>query len=158
MNEAGEARALLEEAWFSPEGRATEFRMSLSALILGRLKELNWTQHALAEKVQRPDSFISRILHGDDENITFKTAGLLLWAVGLRAEVCQPRSNESAYVVQGDILTGFEYGEEEEIEPKEEAVSKKKGKDFWHTNPAIYGQHGCATGRGATGVTVAVGG
>jgi len=75
----------IEAAESSPLGRSVELRVSFSRLVTERLRELGWTQKKLAEKTRKKESYISRVLNGD-ENCSFDRAAELLFILGTEAE------------------------------------------------------------------------
>ncbi len=84
-----EIRKLLQELSDfkeTAEGVGLELRLSLSEIVIRRLRQLNWTQRKLAEHAGFKESFVSRVLHSDD-NCTLDTVGRLLHAVGVRARL-----------------------------------------------------------------------
>jgi transcriptional regulator with XRE-family HTH domain len=76
----------LEDFRKTPESVALELRLSFTELVMEQLGEKGWTQKQLAEKAGVKESFISRVLHGD-ENWKSETIGKILWALGVRAKV-----------------------------------------------------------------------
>jgi transcriptional regulator with XRE-family HTH domain len=76
--------ATLTEAEAQPWSRGLDLRLALSKLILSRLRSKGWTQKRLAEAAGMKESFITRIVHGD-QNCTLDVAGRLLFALGTKA-------------------------------------------------------------------------
>lgn len=70
----------------SADGFAHELELSLATLIRERLGELGWTQRKLAERAGVQESYLSRLLVGE-HNPTFGTAGKLLQALEVKAEI-----------------------------------------------------------------------
>ena len=130
----------------TPESFALELRMSLSELLIENLHRLGWTQAQLAEKVERADAFISRVLHGD-ENCTLKTAGLLLWALGVRGRVTR------AFDTIGDIKL-VEASTDVEAELAEEDHAEDRGT---RGGSAYSGEPQRIAYRGASGFASAMG-
>lgn len=77
----------LREYQKSDEGFAHELQLSLADIVFERLGDLEWTQAQLAHAAGMKESFVSRILHAEESNCTFKTAGRLLRAMGVRARL-----------------------------------------------------------------------
>lgn len=77
---------LVDEYRKTPDSFANELRLSLGQIIIGRLRELGWTQKALADKLGVTEPLVSRFLNGD-HNWTSKSAGRWLCALGVRARV-----------------------------------------------------------------------
>jgi len=50
------------------------------------MAEMGWSQKKLAEAAQMKPSFLSRIIHSD-QNCTFDVAGRLLYALSVRARI-----------------------------------------------------------------------
>ena len=88
---------------------------------------MRWTQHELANAAQMKESFVSRILDAEAANCTFKTAGRILLALGIRARLRQA-SNGSWAVWTSDgnrfeiEREDFAYGQEK-IEIKTQIAS-----------------------------------
>lgn len=87
-----EIRNEMEGAFSSAEGVALKLRLNLAELALGRLQEYGWTQRRLAREIGWKESFLSRLLHGD-ENWTSETAGRLLFALGIDAELSEAKTS-----------------------------------------------------------------
>ena len=79
---------LLDEYRKTPDSFAHDLRLSLGQIVIGRLRELGWTQKMLADKIGVTGPLISRFLNGD-HNWTSNSAGRLLCALDVRASVQQ---------------------------------------------------------------------
>jgi ribosome-binding protein aMBF1 (putative translation factor) len=76
----------LDEFDNTPEGRGYDLRLDLSSIIVRQLAAKGWTQKKLADEVGVKESFITRLIHSS-ANCTFDTAGRVLFALGVRAEL-----------------------------------------------------------------------
>lgn len=114
---------LLDEYRKTPDSFAHELRLSLGQIIIGRLRELGWTQKVLAAKIGVTEPLISRFLNGD-HNWTSKSAGRLLCALGVRASVQQ----EFLYEDQEEFSLRLRTSDDDEINPVrfEEQTSGQK--------------------------------
>lgn len=81
----------LEDFNKSPEGHALDLRLNLADLIIAKLKEKGWTQSQLAQKTKWKDSFISRLVHAD-ENFTTETEARVLHALGIEPALTEKTS------------------------------------------------------------------
>jgi transcriptional regulator with XRE-family HTH domain len=81
-------RALEDYEQNDPESRGVLLRLNLAEIVLRRLDALGWTQAKLAEETGKKESFISRIIHSD-ANCEFDTAGRILFALGVEAELTE---------------------------------------------------------------------
>ena len=102
-----EIRNEMEGAFSSAEGVALKLRLNLAELALARLKENGWTQRKLAGEIGWKESFLSRVLHGD-ENWTSETAGRLLYALGIDVELSEAKTSALRWRVRapgGDSQT-----------------------------------------------------
>lgn len=75
----------IEAVEATPIGRSIELRMSFSRLVAQRLRELGLTQKKLADKAKKKESYISRVLSGD-ENCSFDRLAEILFALNTEAE------------------------------------------------------------------------
>lgn len=91
----------IDSYWASPEGIALKLRLNLAELIICRLHENGWTQRALARKIGWHDSFLSRLIHGD-ENWTTETAGQLLFALEVDAELVEAKGASPQWRFHGE--------------------------------------------------------
>ncbi len=78
-------QTLLAEYDATADAVGMELRLSFAQIILRRLWQKGWTQKQLAESTGLKESFLSRVLHSD-QNCTFETAGKILHALGVRAK------------------------------------------------------------------------
>ncbi len=78
-----ELRELLERHKGRPESFAHELRLSVGEIIIGRLRELNWTQRELAARIGKSEPLISRLLNGD-HNWTSESIGRVMHALDVR--------------------------------------------------------------------------
>jgi transcriptional regulator with XRE-family HTH domain len=85
-------RDMLDEFDRTPAASGYELRLGLATIVLGRLDALGWTQKRLADATGMKESFVSRVIHGD-QNCTFDVAGRLLFALGVRARLAEVPSS-----------------------------------------------------------------
>lgn len=85
----------------SAEGVALKLRLNLAELALGRLQENGWTQRKLAREIGWKESFLSRVLHGD-ENWTSETAGRVMFALGIDAELSEAKTSVPRWRLRTD--------------------------------------------------------
>lgn len=64
----------------TPDGLSIEMQMNFSRIVLKRIKELELTQRKLAQRAGKFESYISRVLNGD-ENISIKRMAEILFAL-----------------------------------------------------------------------------
>ncbi len=64
----------------TPDGLSIEMQMNFSRIVLKRIKDLELTQRKLAERSGKFESYISRVLNGD-ENISIKRMAEILFAL-----------------------------------------------------------------------------
>lgn len=76
----------LESFEDSAEGWAYELRLDFADLLISGLRERRWSQTELAEKIDRKQPFVNRLIHAD-ANCTLDTIGRLLHALGLKARL-----------------------------------------------------------------------
>jgi transcriptional regulator with XRE-family HTH domain len=86
MASVEDLKKLLREFQDSPEGYGHRLRMNLSELVLCHLKDKGWTQRQLAEKANKKESYITRVVHGQ-QNCGLDTVGEILFALGVRASI-----------------------------------------------------------------------
>ncbi len=84
----GQLRKALADYDATADSYGLDLRLSFSRLVLEQLRDRGWTQKQLATKCGRRESFISRILHGD-ENFTTETAGRILHALHVRPVIVE---------------------------------------------------------------------
>ena len=87
----------IREVEQTPAGRGVELRMSFSQLVIERLRELGWTQKRLGDEARKKESYISRVVNGD-QNCSFDRAAEILFALSMKAEfqrIHDQRSNGS---------------------------------------------------------------
>ena len=70
----------------TPQGRGYDLRLDLSSIIVRQLDAKGWTQKELADRAGVKEPFITRLIHAGT-NCTFETAGRILFALGVRAEL-----------------------------------------------------------------------
>ena len=71
-----------------PESQGVHLRLNLAEIVIRQLNANGWTQAELAERIGKKEPFISRIIHSDT-NCTFDTAGRILFALGVQAELVE---------------------------------------------------------------------
>lgn len=116
----------------SPEGVALKLRLNLAELVIARLQEKGWTQRKLAQETGWKDSFISRLIHSD-ENWTTETAGRLLYSLGIDAELLESQAVAPQWIFHNtsgeeqfiDLGTRIANGQEN-FKYKEEAQKETK--------------------------------
>lgn len=87
MATAAYIRAQLEDyKQNDPESRSVLLRLSLAKIMCRRLGELGYTLSELADKAGMPELRLLRIIHSD-RNTSFETAGRILFALGVEAEL-----------------------------------------------------------------------
>lgn len=91
----------IQGAMSSAEGVALKLRLNLAELALGRLRENGWTQRKLAREIGWKESFLSRVLHGD-ENWTSETAGRVMFALGIDAELSEAKTSVPRWRLRTD--------------------------------------------------------
>ena len=92
MSEAAEQiRSAIENFEKTEESRVLEIQLSLTRLVIKGLKEKGWTHSLLARELGFSNRIIERLLHGD-ENWTVETAGKILFALGIKAELKEVES------------------------------------------------------------------
>lgn len=79
-------RELLDEFKQSYKSLGQSLRVNLSEIVIGGLKEKNWTQRDLARETKICEPTISRIIHSD-VNCTLDTAARVLFALEVQARL-----------------------------------------------------------------------
>ena len=83
---------LLTEAEQQPSSAGLDLRLALSKLVLAALRRKGWSQKQLADAAGMKQSFVTRVVHAD-QNCTFEVAGRMLTALGVNATLV---SNEES--------------------------------------------------------------
>lgn len=86
MTNVSELQALLAEYESSSDGLAMEIRLQFAHIITAALRKNRWSQRALANKANMPESTISEIVHADC-NCQFDTIAKVLHALGVRVSI-----------------------------------------------------------------------
>ena len=92
-------QALEEYEKTCPASVGVGLRLDLAEIVLRNLRRKGWSQRTLARETGLKESYISRVLHSN-ANCTFETAGNLLFALGIRAQLEQSWS-ATAYTWTG---------------------------------------------------------
>ena len=96
-------RKLREDFRRTPDSYVHELRLSFAETVIDRLKELRWSQRELCKKLGVTEPLVSRLLNGD-HNWTSKSAGRILFALGVRARVrAEPVPKEEMWQVPAYI-------------------------------------------------------
>lgn len=88
MNNTKALRKTLADFERTPESRGYELRLDLADLVISHLRRKGWTQKKLAEKANMKESFITRIVHAE-QNCTLDVIGRLLFALDIRANLVE---------------------------------------------------------------------
>ena len=102
-----------------PESRELTLQLDFARIVMSKLDELGWSQRQLARQCEMEESFISRVIHSD-ENLTLTTISRILFALGVEGRLTE-RSQSPREAVVGEtephgvlvFLAGYEHGEEE---------------------------------------------
>lgn len=135
-----EVESLLQEFKGSPESVGIDLRMDLASIILRKLREMKWTQKQLASESGLKASYISRLIHAE-ANCTFESAGRILHALGLRAQLA-PVIDDEMYITDASTfkLTDLREHHGEEEADEEEVDSRirfgRQGGPFRFSRPA----------------------
>lgn len=81
-------RKRVSDFWSTAEGKALRIRLDLAKHVMQVLDEKGWTQRRLAKEVGCKDSFLSNVIHGD-QNWTTETYGRIAHALGIDFELCK---------------------------------------------------------------------
>jgi transcriptional regulator with XRE-family HTH domain len=130
MMPEGDFRQSYERFKSTPESYAITLQTSLTRLVLESLKDRGWTQRDLAKRANIKEPFLTRTLQGD--NWTTATAGKLLCALGVRAEIARKNTStiplrfaehapKTTYSRKHSVKF---YGQEEKSNTKEIRVSQ----------------------------------
>lgn len=79
-------RSLDAEAEASAWGEGMRLRLDLAELLWKGLKQRGWSQKKLARESGMSESFISGLVHGN-QNFRVDAIGKVLYALGVRAEI-----------------------------------------------------------------------
>jgi len=101
----------IEDIEATPAARGIELRVSFSKFVIRKLKELGWTQKKLAQECGKKESYVSRVLNGD-QNLSFDSAGDILFALSAKACFIEEPEAED-YWISSPIVTGWTHVEEE---------------------------------------------
>ena len=88
---------VLDEYKRKPESYGMKLRLNLAELVIQQLNSNGWSQRDLAQETGLKEAYISRILHSD-ANCTFKSAGRILFALGIKVALLP----ESEWASTGD--------------------------------------------------------
>ena len=83
---ADNIRKTVADAWLTSEGKALRIRLDLAKLMLQEMKANGWTQGRLAKEIGWKDSFLSNVIHGD-QNWTTETYGRIAHALDMNLEL-----------------------------------------------------------------------
>ena len=144
-----------EEFEDTADGWAMDLRLSLADIIVKHLRQLGWSQKALAERVGTTEARISALVHGES-NCTFDTAARILHALGVKADLVEPYRirGESAFSdFRVIVVESWAYGTEE-IEQKieqeggyeEEAVKEDSSGEGREGVVGVFGEWGTDSG------------
>ena len=86
MSKAQDILEILADFRQRPESQGVQLRLNLAELLIRQLRAKGWTQRQLADTAVLKESYVSRVFHSD-ANCTFETAGRLLFALGIKAEL-----------------------------------------------------------------------
>ena len=120
-------------------GISLKLRLSLAEILQSNLKSRGWTQRKLADKTNKKEAYISRVMHSE-ANCTLDTIGELLFALGIRARLQQ----ETLIAVSGEQTTGGAlrvlrqdgtYGEEIDLQ---EAITYQEDSSVFPEETATY--------------------
>lgn len=82
-------------------GISLKLRLSLAEILQSNMKSRGWTQRKLADKTNKKEAYISRVMHSE-ANCTLDTIAELLFALDVRAKLQQ----EILIAVSGEQATG----------------------------------------------------
>jgi transcriptional regulator with XRE-family HTH domain len=116
------------------ESIAIELRMQFARILLGKLRELKWSQRKLAEQAGMHESQISKLIHGD-ENCTLGTLAKLLFVLRVRATVTESPFisdfNGVAIPEKTIITEASTNGKETECFSKSQSTNETGGEQYW---------------------------
>ena len=88
MTSVKDLRKVLADFERTPESRGFDLRLALADLVIRHLRRKGWTQKKLAEEAGMKESFVTRIIHAE-QNCTFDVAGRLLFGLDVRANLIE---------------------------------------------------------------------
>lgn len=112
MVRIAELNRRLREFQDSPRGFGHELRMNVAEIVMRNLKQKPWTQRELAEAAGKGESYITRIVHGQ-QNCSLDTVGALLYALGVRASIVEDAPAKAVGSVAHSLTLDTTHGQEE---------------------------------------------
>ncbi len=120
MSTISDLNRILRDFEDSPEGVGYELRLNLSEIVLRNLRSKGWTQRQLADESKKLESYITRVVHSQ-QNCGLDTVGQILYALGVRASLVESSQQMSIATPSLRITYSLDetHGEEETIYEEE---------------------------------------
>ena len=118
QNDLQDILSSIHEFEASPDYVGLGLKVDLSRIVLRRLREKGWTQRRLATACGMKESFVSRVIHSDD-NCTLDTVGRLMFALGVDIRLEEVRQSSIVFdqgttaTLQFKFASEVTHGEEE---------------------------------------------
>lgn len=126
MTTISDLNRILHDFEDSPEGVGYELRLNLSEIVLRNLRSKGWTQRRLADESKKLESYITRVVHSQ-QNCGLDTVGKILHALGVRASLVQNPQQMSIAIPPLRITYSSDgtHGEEKTIYEEESSTKDK---------------------------------
>ena len=126
MTTISDLNRILHDFEDSPEGVGYELRLNLSEIVLRNLRSKGWTQRRLADESKKLESYITRVVHSQ-QNCGLDTVGKILHALGVRASLVQNPQQMSIAIAPLRITYSSDgtHGEENTIYEEESSTKDK---------------------------------
>lgn len=85
-----------------PESYLVDLQMTLAELLLKHLRARRWSQRRLAQEAGMPESFVSRVLSG--ENVELRTIARMLCALRVRARITDFETHTLSSIGETDAI------------------------------------------------------
>lgn len=120
MTTISDLNRILRDFEDSPEGVGYELRLNLSEIVLRNLRSKGWTQRRLADESKKLESYITRVVHSQ-QNCGLDTVGKILHALGVRASLVESSRQMSISTPSLRITYSLDgtHGEEETVYEEE---------------------------------------
>ena len=131
MVSIAELNKRLREFQDSPGGFGHELRMNVAEIVMRNLKQKPWTQRKFANVAGKAESYITRIVHGQ-QNCSLDTVGALLHALGVRATIVEKPASSVA------SKEGTSDGDETYIEEEATSEGSYRFEDYTGGEKKVY--------------------
>ncbi len=121
QNDLQDILSSIAEFEASPDYVGLGLKVDLSRLVLRSLRAKGWTQRRLATACGMKESFVSRVIHSDD-NCTLDTVGRLMFALGV--DIRLEEAWQSSAVLDWGATATLQFKFASEVTHGEEEIRK----------------------------------